>query len=198
MRRLVLVTAVMALGLFAVSACGLVFDIEALGPGAGDATTDPEIAREVDGDSDGGGEASGPCPSNHGPPMVLAAGHCIDATEVTVAEYAPFIETARSVLPLPEPCEWVTTFAPTDFAKQRATPTNPVVNVNYCHAFQYCRWAGKHLCGRAGGGPVAPGDAGLDPKTNEWLRACTHEGEQRYSYGKDLAVGACPTTVGPV
>ena len=194
MRRLV--PALVALGLLAVSACGLLYDVDALGNGAradggsGDAATPPEI--------EGGVDASGPCPSLHGSPMVDADGQCIDATEVTVADYEPFTATAKGALPLPSPCNWVTTFTPDDFETQKSAPASPVVNVNYCHALYYCKWAGKRLCGRIGGGAVAPGDAGADPHTNQWVHACTHDGRQAYSYGAVVAPAVCPNKVGPV
>ncbi|MDB4995563.1 MAG: Serine/threonine kinase [Myxococcaceae bacterium] len=181
--------ALAALGMLC--SCGLAFDLDALGSHAGG-----DAALEADTES--GADAAVACPSLHGPPMVDADGQCIDATEVTVADYEPFVATGTSVLPAPEPCNWLSTLEPLNFAAQRATPQAPVVNLNFCHAFHYCKWAGKRLCGRIGGGAVALGDAGADPRVNQWTRACTHDGLQAYSYGSVVSVLACPNKIGPV
>jgi formylglycine-generating enzyme required for sulfatase activity len=181
-------TAACSLSLLVVS-CGLFYDVDALG---GHGPTDAAVA------SDAGEDAAAPCVSKHGPPMIDADGVCIDVTEVTVADYEPFVAAASSVLPLEDGCSWVTTLAPDDFQTQKAEPNNPVVNVSYCHALHYCAWAGKHLCRRTSGAPVATGDAGFDPHTNEWVHACTHDGRQAYSYGPTVEDSACKNQIASV
>lgn len=175
------------------SACGLVYDADALDHGAprddeaGDAGSPVPDAAEA-GTNDAPGRA---CPSSRGPRMIDADGQCIDATEVTVADYDLFRRQEGSLMPLPEPCRWVASLTPDTFDEQLKTPRRPVVDVHYCHAFHYCAWAGKRLCGRASGGAVLPGDAGLDPQQNQWLHACTKAGTQAYSYGKTVVPAAC-------
>jgi formylglycine-generating enzyme required for sulfatase activity len=179
----------------AAGACGLVFDTDALQRGSPSVASDGGATETgIEGDA---GDDSGPtCPSplGRGPKMIDADGKCIDATEVSVADYDLFQKQTPSPLLFDEPCKFVTTLRPTTFDEQLKTPTRPVVNVNYCHAFHYCKWAGKHLCGHVdGGGALQPGDAGMNVSENEWLRACTRVGKQRYSYGTTVSEGACTT-----
>ena len=197
MRRALLAIAAPAIGLLVASGCGLVYDVDSLGAGGSgyDAAPETGAGGAVDAND---AETAAACPSTRGPAMIDAGGICIDATEVTVADYVLFTAAKRDVLPAKDPCSWVTTLEPDDLEKQKTQPTFPIVNVHFCHASLYCTWAEKRLCGRVGGGRVAPGDAGANPQTNEWLRACTYDGEQRYSYGKDVEADLCPGKPGPV
>ncbi|MBX3264703.1 MAG: SUMF1/EgtB/PvdO family nonheme iron enzyme [Labilithrix sp.] len=175
------------------TACGLVFDVDALERGSATSTSDagpdaPAAAAEA-------GDGAPSCVSTRGPAMVLADGECIDSTEVTVEQYDTFLSSAGApgadVLPLAKPCDWLKTLVPDDFTQQRTNGRRPVVYVNYCQAYAFCAWANKRLCGKVGGGALLPGDAGMDPQQNQWLRACTRSGTQDYSYGETVAVGAC-------
>jgi formylglycine-generating enzyme required for sulfatase activity len=167
--------------------------------GAADASAASDVtdgAADADRTRETGGPAANPCPTTRGGPMVSADGECIDATEVTVSQYDRFLVSAgASLLPLPEPCAWVTTLEPDSFTAQLTNPDRPVVDVNWCHAFHYCAWANKRLCGRVGGGAALFGDAGMNPRENQWLRACTKNGTQPYTYGPSVIPGACSDTV---
>ena len=180
------VVLLLAVALSAPLACHLVYDADALDHGSkapNDAATTTDATTDA---------TSPSCASTRGPAMVVADGECIDATEVTVAQYGVFLDTAApSLLPLPAPCGWLTTLEPNDFTRQQTNRDHPVVGVNYCHAYAFCAWANKRLCGKVGGGALAPGDAGMDPHDNQWLRACTHDGAQAYSYGTLASEGAC-------
>src|SRR5262245_31170026 len=62
----------------------------------------------------GGGEPSG-CPGTAGPQMVDVGSFCIDATEVTNAQYAAFVQAnvpPQSVRANPPWCVWNTDYAP--------------------------------------------------------------------------------------
>ena len=71
--------------------------------------------------------------------------------------------------------------------------------VRWCHAYAYCKWAGKRLCGKHGGGtyPWADSEASYN---SQWSYACRGgiPGTQ-YPYGggsaytKDVCVGGEPT-----
>ena len=186
MKKIVLTLA--ALGAAPVAACGLVFDADALDRGS-PVVSDAGLESAAPEDS-GGPEPS--CVSTRGPAMVAADGQCIDATEVTVEQYDTFLSSAGStLLPMAKPCDWLTTLEPGDFEAQRTNARRPVVYVSYCQAYAFCAWANKRLCGKVSGGALVPGDAGMDPQENQWLRACTRGGTQDYSYGKTVAVGAC-------
>jgi formylglycine-generating enzyme required for sulfatase activity len=102
---------------------------------------------------------------------------CIDATEVTDEQYLAFLAADRNkgmgkLLPQ---CQW-------NFLVQPGAPpaadSLPVVNVNWCDAYAYCAWAGKHLCGT--------------PRS-EWTAACSHEGDgaHAYPYGNAFDPTAC-------
>jgi formylglycine-generating enzyme len=209
----------LAFGAFAAAcgACGLVFDVDALGSGgddaslgdggrdaAGDAGEGPggddgaardAAAADVDEDGPAGNTSDGatPCPSSKGPAMVAAGGVCIDRTQVSVADYGAFLAATKNAPPLGAPCDWVSSLQPDDWSTQLATPKHPVTTVTWCGAFTYCAWAGKRLCGRVGGGPVLLSDAGVDPTTNQWYRACSRAGTRAYPYGSTQLPGACPS-----
>ena len=122
--------------------------------------------------------------------LLTADGHkyCIDSTETTDAEYAVFL--AANVDPAAAAkCAPGMGWTPVMWPVTAAHMNDPVIGVGYCQADAYCKWAGKRLCGRIGGGanpvpmPVATED--------EWLNACTHGGTQDHPYGKAVEVGAC-------
>jgi len=53
----------------------------------------------------------------------------------------------------------------------RPDETLPMTSVTFCEARAFCKRAGKRLCGRIGGGPLAPGEVGA--QVSEWFNACT-------------------------
>jgi hypothetical protein len=67
-----------------------------------------------------------------------------------------------------------------------------VVYVDWCGAYAYCAWAGKHLCGAIGGGPTPYShetdptlyEAFAAPRVSEWTNVC--------SAGETLMVSAYP------
>jgi sulfatase modifying factor 1 len=54
----------------------------------------------------------------------------------------------------------------------------------------YCKWAGKRLCGRTGGGALAASER-TDPAKSQLLLACSHEGKQNFPYGPTYVAGKC-------
>ena len=92
-----------------------------------------------------------------GPTLVPVANGLffIDATEVTVAQYAEFLTAkAGDVSGQPQDvCGWNSTYEP---AALPDPPNFPASNIDWCDARAYCEWAGKHLCRRVGSAdPVA-------------------------------------------
>jgi formylglycine-generating enzyme required for sulfatase activity len=67
---------------------------------------------------------------------------------------------------------------------------HPVVNVDWCDAAAFCRWAGKRLCGKIGGGPISLGDATF-PALSQWAFACTRGGTRMYPWGDAPRPTAC-------
>lgn len=105
-----------------------------------------------------------------GPALVSVGGvFLIDATEVTVAQYRQFV-TAKNgdVSGQIAACSWNQSY----FEEVAYEPDDePITMVDWCDANAYCAWAGKRLCGRVGGGPIATAE--LDDQTlNQWYLAC--------------------------
>lgn len=139
-------------------------------PGDADADSGSDTVGETgsDGASDGTVPGSDPgCGLHKGGPMVHVptGGFCIDATEVTAAEYDVFV-AATDKGAVPAYCAWNTSY----LATVSFGADGPVTNVNWCMAQQYCQWAGKHLCGKLGS--AQPG-TGSEPESM-WAYACVN------------------------
>jgi formylglycine-generating enzyme required for sulfatase activity len=108
---------------------------------------------------------------------------CMDATEVTNADYAAWLDTAPDPAVQSSSCVWNETFLPW----QQVWPfppgheQHPVAGVDFCDAEAYCHWAGKRLC------RADPEPDGI----HEFVDACTHEGQQEYPYGDSFDPTAC-------
>lgn len=199
-----LITRRVALGVAVLApACSLLNPIEGLSDGdralsdggrATDAALDVSNDGGVDGDSsvdDGGGDAG--CPALRGPAMVRvtsgAVSFCIDSTEVTNADYQAFLADFGAVPEndVPE-CAWKTTHEAPPF--QPAAAKIPRRDVDWCDARAYCKWAGKRLCGKIGGGPASVVEQ-RDPLQGQWLFACSGAGARIYPYGDTFDSRAC-------
>jgi formylglycine-generating enzyme required for sulfatase activity len=62
--------------------------------------------------------------------------------------------------------------------------------VDWCDAAAFCRYAGKRLCGRIGGG-ATPGEQCNDAAVDEWTAACSGGGVYMYPYGDTYEPTAC-------
>jgi formylglycine-generating enzyme required for sulfatase activity len=113
-----------------------------------------------------------------------AGSYCIDATEVTQAQYKAFLDANDK--PAKVGCESgfdpACTYGPaTDFAP--ATRGGyPISCVDWCDAVAFCSWAGKRLCGDlAGVGPAADRN-----DRSEWFGACSGFGQRAYPWGNEV------------
>jgi formylglycine-generating enzyme required for sulfatase activity len=113
-----------------------------------------------------------------GPTLLDAGSFCIDATEVTRADYATFLASATSPSFGPE-CAFKTELSPAS----GASDAHPAVEVDWCDADAYCRWAGKRLCGPRSAEPTTIETGG------EWLEA--YGGEGRFPYGAEYQAWRC-------
>ncbi len=111
---------------------------------------------------------------------------CVDRLEVSNADYAVFLDASAPGAP-PDACAWNTSYAPA--VALDAGPDLPVLGVDWCDAYAYCAWAGKHLCGTVGGGALAPDKR--DTTGDAWWEACTHKGDKHYPYGDAFSITAC-------
>ena len=137
-------------------------------------------------------DAPPPCPGTGGPVGINVGGYCIDSTEVTNAQYASFLAATDGGVPvaalLGTDCGWKTTFQPS------VPPPNagnfPVVYVDWCDAWAFCRWAGKRLCGAIDGGSLDPGYLDV-PASDQWYSACSSKGAYTYPYATGFNPSAC-------
>jgi sulfatase modifying factor 1 len=105
-----------------------------------------------------------------GPTMVKVGAFYVDSTEVTVAQYQQFLAAkGTDTSGQPSVCAWNTTYY--DSSVPLNSATWPMTNVDWCDALAYCTWAGKHLCGTIGGGPIARADV-LTASKSQWYLAC--------------------------
>ena len=128
--------------------------------------------------------------------MVLVSSNvarfCIDATEVTRGQYQAFLMAkAGDTSGQPLFCAWNNvTYAPS-MSVDYGQATMPMSYVNWCDAYAFCTWAGKHLCGAVDGGP-APYYDGLNT-ANAYYFACSHgdDGLHTFPYGDTYDAGVC-------
>src|SRR5262249_44815840 len=117
---------------------------------------------------------------------------CIGTTEVTVGQYQAFLDATRNgseVDAQPKACAFNDSYRP---ATTPSDTSLPMGNVDWCDAYMYCIFAGKHLCGELGGGEVALENI-ASTDHDAWFFACT-EGDpstHEFPYGKPWAGGKC-------
>ena len=116
--------------------------------------------------------------------------YCVDATEVTNAHYAAFLNASVATSGQDAPCAWNMSYAPSSQWPATGKDNYPVVYVDWCDAYAYCKWAGKHLCGKIGGGENDFFDAD-DADKSEWFNACSAGGSSTYPYGDAYDAMAC-------
>jgi formylglycine-generating enzyme required for sulfatase activity len=131
-------------------------------------------------------------------PADAGSSYCVDATEVTIAQYAAFLATSPDTAAQPSFCKpWNSNHSPklvgacqTVNFNPGMVPDNPMVCINWCDADAYCKWAGKRLCGAVTGGPNDYG-AASNPAMSQWYRACSAAGANSFPYGDVFEAEAC-------
>jgi formylglycine-generating enzyme required for sulfatase activity len=125
--------------------------------------------------------------------------YCMDATEVTNADYAEFVFARPSLEGQEGACVANRSYAPSqqgDCARRydlEVRRHHPIVCVDWCDARAYCQWAGKRLCGRIGGGASDYAEP-WNVRTGEWMNACSAAGAMLYPYGEDYDAAKCEST----
>ncbi|HEY2369022.1 MAG TPA: SUMF1/EgtB/PvdO family nonheme iron enzyme, partial [Polyangiaceae bacterium] len=155
-------------------ACSLVVDLDPL-RSTGDAQTMIDSGLDA-------------CPTGTGgPSMVRAGSFCIDQTEVTNAQYHDFVAANPPTSDQPAECAWNGSWVPFSgqWTYQNTTASYPITGVNWCQAYMFCKWAGKHLCGAPDGGSATSW------ASSAYYSACSHGGAHVFPYGDALDAGAC-------
>ncbi|MFZ5893276.1 MAG: SUMF1/EgtB/PvdO family nonheme iron enzyme [Myxococcota bacterium] len=148
------------------------------------------------------GKCAVECPAGlHGPSLVKVPTPsggimCIDATEVTQAQYAEFLAVKAGDASGQRPeCALNLYFDPPEGCS-RTVPvsSNPSAHpqqcVDWCDAVAYCEWAGKRLCGHIEQGAVAWRD-GSDATKDQWFNACSSGGTNTFPFGATCNASAC-------
>lgn len=175
------------------------------GAGGAGGSGGPADAGGAGGDAGGAdsGTAAG-CSGGSGPKMVPVSSpaggkYCIDATEVSQAQYAEFLAATQAAPPTqPSVCSWNTSFAwesgtakcPAGSINPASKAAYPMACIDWCDARAYCAWAGKRLCGRIGGGANSYTDH-AKAAASEWYSACSNKGTSLYPYGTTYSASAC-------
>jgi hypothetical protein len=116
---------------------------------------------------------------------------CIDLAEVTYGAYDVFYAANPPVATQDPWCGWNLTWTPSSAWPYSPSHVDyPVAYVNFCQAAAYCKFSGRRLCGRIGGGPALPSSF-ADFAKDQWHNACTAQGVSVYPYGNAYDPKAC-------
>lgn len=116
--------------------------------------------------------------------------YCMDSTEVTNAQHAVFLAASVPASGQDAWCSWNASYTPSSGWPATGKDDHPVVYVDWCDAYAHCKWAGKHLCGKIGGGANAYVDY-RDAAKSAWFNACSAGGTLTYPYGDTYSGTAC-------
>lgn len=117
----------------------------------------------------------------------------IDPTEVTRSAYDAWLSTNPLSHGQPSYCSWNTDFTPSCSWPPSDSGDYPVVCVDWCDAYAYCRAVGRRLCGNLGG-EAAPFNSPGDANQSQWYRACSSNGKFAYPYGDTYSETGCNTS----
>jgi formylglycine-generating enzyme required for sulfatase activity len=120
----------------------------------------------------------------------MPEGYSIDSTEVTRCQYQQWLSTNPPVANQDAWCAWNDSYKPSCQWPPGSMGNYPVVCVNWCDAYAYCKGVGKRLCGRIGGGANGFRD-GEDATKSQWFSACSSGGTNAYPYGDTYDPQAC-------
>jgi hypothetical protein len=116
--------------------------------------------------------------------------YCIDAHEVSTSAYNAFWTAAVSAATQPAFCSWNDNWTPSQSWPPAASDTLPVRYVDWCDAYAFCKWDGKTLCGKIGGGANAAADL-ADPLKSAWFNACSAQQTNAFPTGMSFDAVAC-------
>jgi hypothetical protein len=133
-----------------------------------------------------------PCPKDE-LRVTTSAGtaYCIDATEVTVAAYAAFLQKAPKPSSVPAVCANSNPSYMPGTPFDTTYPQLPVSGVDWCDAATFCAERGKHLCGRIGARTPLLSTELQDANKSEWYNACAGVPPHLYPYGDEFDLTRC-------
>lgn len=114
----------------------------------------------------------------------------IDAREVTQCLYKQWLDSVPSTDGQPAGCSSNKSYVPTCDWVPGQKPNNPVVCVDWCDAYAYCRGQSRRLCGQIGGGSLAAADY-KDATKSQWFAACSSGDVHIYPYGDSYDPTIC-------
>jgi len=165
---------------------------------------DVTLAPDTDGAD--GADASATCPAPAGAGRMVrvdvvrdGGAYCIDAFEVTNAEFNVFLQTADSLTPLPSRLAPPVCASPgvgrrPDVEADPAKANRPAEAMGWCFAYAYCAWVGKRLCGKIGGSESVARNSGEIDLQNQWDYACASGAiGSAYPYGALYDASTCNT-----
>jgi formylglycine-generating enzyme required for sulfatase activity len=116
----------------------------------------------------------------------------VDATEVTKGQYAEFLTAkGNDTSGQPSYCSFNTTYLPEyEWPPQGDEAALPANWIDWCDALAYCKWAGKRLCGKIGGG-ATPHDNYDKASDSQWHAACSAGGTKKFPYGNTFDSSKC-------
>jgi len=139
-------------------------------------------------------DGGGPCPNGMTSVPIAAGGdYCVDTTEVTVTAYAAFLANGVPACVQPPQCAWNTDYIPDAWDASPHSGPLPIIGVDWCDAWAFCRAAGKRLCGRIGGGSVSMSNSTdfEDPTVDQWFNACSNGATTEFPYGSTYSGTKC-------
>ena len=120
----------------------------------------------------------------------LPQGFAIDRTEVTRQQYETWLMTDPPTKGQAAWCAWNGDYTPRCEWPPAKKGNHPVVCIDWCDAFAYCKAVGKRLCGAIGGGAVARADVDNAQKS-QWYAACSAGGGLPFPYGDSYESEIC-------
>jgi formylglycine-generating enzyme required for sulfatase activity len=116
--------------------------------------------------------------------------YTIGHNEVPMPLYALWLAGNPSTDGQPPECSWNADFTPTCNWEPMKYLLHPVVCVDWCDAYAYCKAMGQRLCGKNGGG-ANDFNQFADAAQSQWQALCTSGGQYLYPYGNTYSSTNC-------
>lgn len=95
----------------------------------------------------------------------------IDRTEVTKKQYNAWLATNPTTNDTPEYCSWNDDYMPScEWPPEEINNQQPVVCIDWCDAYAYCKSMGKRLCGNVKG--VESDYSAFSSPSSQWYKTC--------------------------